>query len=114
MGAPTHTGLLSEYPGWPGKLDQLEFWNPGASGLLRIPLRADLPGGLFENRQCRFPVKNISIVSNFAHTASARSHSINPALTHQPSGQIPGCLSLQAWGPHAQVSEGGHRFLRTG
>jgi len=24
----THAGLLSEYPGWAGKLDQLEFLEP--------------------------------------------------------------------------------------
>jgi hypothetical protein len=36
------------------------------------------------------------------------------SLTHQPSGQIPGCPSLQARGFHAQFSEGGYRFLRNG
>ena len=110
----THAGLLSEYPGWAGKLDQLEFLEPWRIRAAAHSAPGCPPGGLFENRQCRFPVRNISIVSNFAHTASARSHSINPALTHQPSGQIPGCPSLQARGPHAQFSEGGHRFLRTG
>jgi hypothetical protein len=113
-GGMTHAGLLSEYPGWAGKLDPLDVLEPCASRAAAHSAPGCLPGGLFENKQCRFPAKNISIVSNFAHTASVRSHSINPALTHQPSGQIPGCPNPRARGTRAQFSEGGHRFLRTG
>jgi hypothetical protein len=68
------------HPGWAENWTRWNFWTPGASRAAAHSAPGCLPGGLFENKQCRFPVKNISIVSNFAHTASARSHSINPAL----------------------------------
>jgi hypothetical protein len=86
----THAGFCLNIPARSENWTRWNFWNPGASRAAAHSAPGCLPGGLFENRQCRFPVKNISIVSNFAHTASARSHSINPALTHQLAGQIPG------------------------
>jgi hypothetical protein len=55
MGVPTHAGLLSEYPGWAGKLDQLEFLEPWRIRAAAHSAPGRPPGGLFENRQCPVP-----------------------------------------------------------
>jgi hypothetical protein len=97
-------------------LDEVRAASPGvarrSNGEMMLPYRrlqcmkgcamaAGMKRSSTRSRPPRFLVKNISIVSNIAHTVGAGSHSINPPCgwPRLPQGRTPGSPSPRARGP---------------